>query len=251
MEGKKHSIGLIILMGLILSTGSAVFSQTNYHGQIYEAYSRGKMDVWHTVMQEYEHNTDFSSNQNKIELIKLYYGYAGWLISVDQDDLAEEYIEKSENILEKIIEEEPQNATAMALNGAFIAFEISISNLRAIYLGRSSMQLIEDALEIDSNNVQANIEMGNANFYSPAAFGGDKELSIGYYEKAAQQMELKNMVHNNWMYLNVMTTLGMAYEATDQIHKAKLCYEKTLRVKPNFMWVGEELYPDMLKRHNM
>ena len=64
-------------------------------------------------------------------------------------------------------------------------------------------------------------------------------------------MEQKQLTKRNWMYLNVMTSLGLAYEATEQIQKAKLCYEKILLIEPDFMWVGDELYPDMLKRHNL
>ncbi|MGB0391080.1 MAG: tetratricopeptide repeat protein [Salibacteraceae bacterium] len=251
MERKKNSLNLILIVGLLFSISFNLNAQSIYHAPIYEAYSRGKMDVWLELMGRYEKNQDFSSEIDKIELVKLYYGYTAWLISVDKDELAEGYIGKSEELLDDILGKEPENSTAMALKGAFIAFEISISNLRAIYLGRTSMQLIEDALELDPDNIQANIEMGNANFYSPPVFGGDKELSIKYYKKAALEMEINDLVVNNWLYLNVMTTLGMAYEATDQFKKAKLCYEKILRVKPNFMWVGEELLPDMLKRQNL
>ena len=53
------------------------------------------------------------------------------------------------------------------------------------------------------------------------------------------------------MYINTMTALGQAYEATNQIQLAKLCYEKIIRIFPNFMWVEDELYPDMLKRYNL
>jgi len=250
MERKSHIV-VTILVGCFLLISSSAFSQAEYTDRLYEAYARGKMDVWYEIMTDVELKGNKTSVQNKFELIELYYGYTGWLISVEKNDLAESYIEKSEIILEEILDKDPSNPTAMAFQGAFIAFEISLSNLKAIYLGRTSMGLIEDALEKDVNNVQANIEFANANYYSPEAFGGDKEMAIEYYKKAAAQMEKSGLVYKNWMYLNVMTTLGMAYEAIDQIQKAKLCYEKILLVKPNFMWVGEELLPDMIKRHNL
>lgn len=250
MERKSNLI-VVFSIGLFLLLHVKATSQVDSKDRFYEAYARGKMDVWYEIMTDFETNNKNKSTSSKIELIEMYYGYTGWLISEDKDDLAESYIEKSEKILDNILELEPSNATAMSYKGAFIAFEISISNLKAIYLGRTSMNLIEEALEIDSNNIQANIEMGNANYYSPPAFGGDKEKSIIYYKKAADQMKQQGLVEKNWLYLNVMTTLGMAYEATDEIQKAKLCYEEILEVKPNFMWVGEELYPDMIKRHNL
>ena len=248
---RKNYIVVVFLLGCFLSVASNVFSQIDSTDRLYEAYARGKMDVWYEVMIDLEGKNENTTVKSKLELVELYYGYTAWLISVEKNELAESYIEKSEKVLKEILDKEPSNATAMAFKGAFIAFEISLSNLKAIYLGRISMDLIEEAIVIDANNVQANIELANANYYAPSAFGGDKEMSIVYYKKAAAEMEENDLVKKNWMYLYVMTTLGMAYEATDQIQKAKLCYEKILLVKPNFMWVGEELYPDMIKRHNL
>ncbi|MFT5185542.1 MAG: tetratricopeptide (TPR) repeat protein, partial [Flavobacteriales bacterium] len=243
MEGKKRIWRLTLVPILLLFSVQVSLAQSDHTDRLYEAYARGKMDVWFSLMQEFEEENDFSSSDKKLELVNLYYGYAAWLVGAEQDDLAEIYIEKSEGILDQILEKEPDNSTAMAYKGAFIAFEIGISNYKAIYLGMASMQYIEDAFKLDSINIQANIEMGNSSFYSPPAFGGDKSSSIAYYQTAARQMEVNNLVEKNWMYLNVMTALGMAYEATGQIQHAKLCYEKILVVKPNFMWVGEELYP--------
>lgn len=251
MEGQKYIARIVFLIGLFLVLIHPVFSQIAYKSEIYEAYARGNMIKWHEVMINYEASAGNTGFDGNLELINLYYGYTGWLISVEKYDLAEEYIEKSELILDEILIKTPSNATVMAYKGAFIAYEIGISSLKAIYLGRTSMRYIEDALEIEPNNIQANIEMGNAMFYCPPTFGGDKKLAISHYKDAAKYMEQKHLVKDNWMYLNVMTALGMAYEATDQIQSAKLCYEKILKVKPNFMWVGEELYPDMLKKHNL
>ena len=53
------------------------------------------------------------------------------------------------------------------------------------------------------------------------------------------------------MYINTLTALGQAYEATEQIQLAKVCYEKIIRIFPNFMWVEDELYPDLLERHKL
>lgn len=251
MEGEKYFIKLMLIIGLCVFSMQVSLGQIDHTNRLYEAYARGKMDVWIEVLQEFEANNSLSTNEDKLELINLYYGYAAWLISLDRTEEAEKYIDKPEDLLDEILDEEPEHATAMAYKGAFIAFEIAVSNLKAIYLGRTSMGYIEDALEADPTNIQANIEMANSRFYMPDMFGGDKLESIKYYKEAAKQMEANNMVENNWLYLNVMTALGMAYEATEQIMHAKLCYEKILVVKPNFMWVGEELYPDMLKRHNL
>ena len=151
----------------------------------------------------------------------------------------------------KLLEKSPENPTLLAYKGAYIGFTIGISNLKAIYLGRRSLRYIDKSLELDPENIQGNIEKGNSLYYCPSAFGGDKAEAIKYFVKAVKSFEKKGLVVNNWMYINTMTALGQAYEATNQIQLAKLCYEKIIRIFPNFMWVEDELYPDMLKRYNL
>jgi tetratricopeptide (TPR) repeat protein len=251
MEGKKCFIRLMTIVGIFVLTFNASIGQPSYKDQIYKAYIRGNMTKWYAIMTACETDGKRNTTDAKLELINYYYGYTGWLISVKKYEEAKLYIGKSENIINNILVENPQNATALAYKGAFLAYEIGVTNLKAIFLGYKSMGYIDQALEIEPMNVQAHIEKGNAMFYSPSAFGGDKKQAIFHYRDAVKYMEQLDLIENNWMYLNTMTAMGLAYEATKQIQDAKLCYEKIIRFEPHFMWVGEELYPDMLKRYNL
>jgi len=239
---------MIFTLLVLMQSG---FSQSSYRDSIYKAYSRGKMDKWLEIMQDCEKNVDQNRVEDKLELISYYYGYTAWLIGAEKYDTAEDYIDKSEELIDKLLEESPEDATLLAYKGAYIAFKIGISNLKAIFLGSKSMKYINKSIELDPDNIQGNIEKGNSMYYRPSAFGGDKTEAIDYYERAIEGFEKQGLVVNNWMYINTMTALGQAYEATDQIQSAKLCYEKIIRIFPNFMWVEDELYPDLLKRHKL
>lgn len=238
---------MIILLFSIQSS----FSQTTYSDSIYKAYSRGKMDKWFNIMKACEKSASHKSLAEQLELISYYYGYTGWLINAEKYDTAEKYIDKSEGIINTLLNESPENATLYAYKGAYIGFRIGLSKLKAVYLGRRSIKNIDKALELDPDNIQGNIEKGNSLYYCPSIFGGDKEEAITYYIRAVKSFEKQGLVVNNWMYINTMTALGQAYEATDQIQLAKVCYEKIMRIFPNFMWVEDELYPDMIKRHKL
>lgn len=251
MERPQHIRRLVLLIFTILLSVQLGFSQSNYSDSIYKAYSRGKMDKWLELMNNCEKNVNQNNVAEQFELISYYYGYTAWLIGAEKYDTAKEYIEKSELIIDKLLEESPENATLLAYKGAYIAFTIGISKIKALYLGPRSMKFINKSLALDPENIQGNIEKGNSMYYRPSTFGGDKTEAIEYYEKAVESFEKQGLVVNNWMYINTMTALGQAYEATDQIKLAKLCYEKIIRIFPNFMWVEDELYPDLLKRHKL
>jgi len=240
-----------VVLTLLLSMQLGFSQSTSYRDSMYKAYSRGKMDKWLEIMNTCEKNSDPNDLKQQFELISYYYGYTAWLIGAEKYDTAEEYIDKSEEIIDKLLDESPENATLLAYKGAYIAFTIGISSLKAIYLGPKSMKYINRSIELDSANIQGNIEKGNSMYYRPSVFGGNKAEAIEYYEKAVESFEKQGLVVNNWMYINTMTALGQAYEATDQIQLAKLCYEKIIRIFPNFMWVEDELYPDLLKRHKL
>ena len=251
MERSKYITKLIITISTLLFSVQLCFSQSPYRDPIYKAYSRGKMVKWYELMHSCEKNVNLNNFEEQLELISYYYGYTAWLIGAEKFDTAEEYIEKSEKIIDKLLDGSPENPTLLAYKGAYIAFTIGISSYKAIYLGPKSMKYINRAIELDPENIQGNIEKGNSMYYRPSVFGGDKAEAISYYIKAVSSFEKQGLVVNNWMYINTMTALGQAYEATDQIQLAKLCYEKIIRIFPNFMWVEDELYPDMLKRHNL
>jgi len=251
MERSQHITRVVLMIFTLLVLMQSGFSQSSYRDSIYKAYSRGKMDKWLEIMQDCEKNVDQNRVEDKLELISYYYGYTAWLIGAEKYDTAEDYIDKSEELIDKLLEESPEDATLLAYKGAYIAFKIGISNLKAIFLGSKSMKYINKSIELDPDNIQGNIEKGNSMYYRPSAFGGDKTEAIDYYEMAIEGFEKQGLVVNNWMYINTMTALGQAYEATDQIQSAKLCYEKIIRIFPNFMWVEDELYPDLLKRHKL
>jgi len=251
MEGAKYTTRLALVIITLLLSVQLGFSQSAYRDSIYKAYSRGKMDKWYDLMQTCEKNANKDNVEEQLELINYYYGYTAWLVGAEKHDTAENYIEKSEEIIERLLDESPEDPTLLAYKGAYIAFTIATSKLKAVYLGPKSMRYINKSIALDPENIQGNIEKGNSMYYRPPAFGGDKTEAIEYYVKAVKSFEKQGLDVNNWMYINTMTALGQAYEATNQIQQAKVCYEKIIRIFPNFMWVEDELYPDLLKRHNL
>jgi len=106
---------------------------------------------------------------------------------------------------------------------------------------------INQAYESDSTNIQAITDKANLLFYSPGMFGGNKKEAIRYYEKAISLLEENRETENNWQYLNLLTTLAQQYKYLGKQEAARKTYEKILQIEPDYIWVKDELSPQLKK----
>lgn len=242
MERKKYFIGILIIF---LINSMWLCSQTDYRKEIYEAYIQNNMPAWEKTIKRME--TTHLSPHEKVALINFYYGYIGYGIGTGQKKLAEEYIKKGEKIIHALLKEDPCNATLNAFKGSFISFKIGLNKLKAVSLGPQSMRYINQAYNLDPNNVQALADKANMLYYAPPIFGGDKKEAINFYKKAIHQLEAAHDTVNNWFYLNLLVQLAQHYEKMKMKKQTLSLYEKILEHEPRFVWIKEDLYPKLIK----
>ncbi|MCD7900173.1 MAG: tetratricopeptide repeat protein [Bacteroides sp.] len=241
MERSKYIISFLIF----LLVGKVVcFSQSSYKQAIYNAYVNGDMSKWKVTLNKME--SDSLSVEGTLELLNYYYGYIGYMIGIDKSKTATLYIKKGEKLIDEILKNDPQNPTANAYKGSFIAFKIAISKLKAVTMGPQSMKYINKANKLDYTNVQALTDKGNMLYYAPSMFGGNKKEAIIYFEKAIKQMEINNE-NNNWFYLYLLTSLAQYNQEMGNKEDALSVYEKILAKEPNLKWVRDEFYQALLE----
>lgn len=246
MERKKNPGYLIgIILSILTFLNPAASGSDNTHEKIYEAYVSGNISAWIPVIRQLEKSQP-ASTKGKLELLNYYYGYTGYLISVDKFNLAELYIERAEKLMQEIVSASPDNATVYAYMGSFLGFRIGMNKFKAPVLGPKSLEYIDRSIAMDPDNAQGFLEKGNASYYTPSLFGGSKEDAIRYYNRAIQLLEATGQTKSNWLYLNALTILAQAYEKTDRRQEAEAMYSKILRLEPQFKWVRDELYPNFL-----
>jgi tetratricopeptide (TPR) repeat protein len=246
MERKKYI--LIVLIMLLL--GASANGQSKYDKSIYDCYIKGDMAGWQQIIKLAEKDiaNEKPGQYNyksplKVSLINYYYGVSGWLISQKDNKLVMEYIQKGENLIEKILDKEPKNSTFLAYKAAFKGFRIGVSNFKAIYLGIQSLNLAKKAYALDPDNVRVLIEMGNVLYYSPSFVGGDKIKGLRNYERAVALLEQNGFHLNNWQYLSLLTSITNAYYEMGNKRKAQEIYTKTTTAEPDFLWIRQNLGP--------
>jgi len=241
----KYCLSLCLLLVL-----PAVNAQ-EYRSAIYQAYLHEQMDSWKVLMDQMEQ--DFSRTSDPVllyDLLEAEYGYTGWLVSVKRKKEAEELLNRVERHMALLSDLGLDNARVYSLKGAFYGFQIMLEPRRAPKLGRLSMKANEKALKLDPEEPQVWLEKANMDYYRPVVFGGSKRKAVPMYEKAVELFESSHeRTRENWVYMNCLAGLGIAYENTRKISEAGRLYRKILELEPSFKWVGEELYPKFLEKH--
>ena len=246
MERKKYRLAL-----LLISLSTIVYGQTDYQSRIYEAFISGEMQHWKTAIDEMENIK--SENRNFLpELINYEYGYIGWCLGNDKKKQAKKSLELMEENLETLKDYEGATAAYHAYTAAAIGFKIGLSNWRAPFLGPKSMDHAKNAMATDSLNFQANAEMGNIWNHMPAIFGGSAEKALRYYQKAVTIYENSEdeLKHKKWLYLNFIAISGKLEFEQNNYSKALQLYKKALNIEPEFIWVKDELLPELNKEIN-
>ncbi|RLD58558.1 MAG: hypothetical protein DRI97_02940 [Bacteroidetes bacterium] len=223
----------------------------DYKVEIYQSYMHEKMDHWRDLMTQMEQDFQNTSDPDLLyDLLEAEYGYAGWLVSVKRKKEAEEILLSAKRHMAQLTELGRDNARVYSLKGAFFGFQIMLEPARAPKLGRLSMEANEKALKLDPDEPQAWLEKANMDYYKPVIFGGSKKKAVPSYEKAVELFESsEERTRENWVYMNCLAGLGIAYEKTRKFSEAGRVYRKILELEPSFKWVVEELYPKFQEKH--
>lgn len=233
----ERKIGFLIWFVVILST----VGMASEKDKIYEAYISGNMALWKETIDKMEKILP-KSNASTLELVNYQYGYIGWAMGSERQSEARQYLRLAEAHLDELGKRGFSVASVQAYQSAMFGFRIGLNRLQAPILGPKSVSYSKNAIESDPENPLGYIQLGNAEYYMPAAFGGSKKKALEYYLKARALMEKqKSGIKNDWNYLNLLTLIGQAYIGISENGKAKKVFEEILRIEPNFLWVKNEL----------
>jgi tetratricopeptide (TPR) repeat protein len=244
MERPKHIICMILLLTSGFSSVSASWKR-----QIYDAYIHADMKQWKLVIDEMEKKKVLKRDYIS-ELVNYQYGYIAWSTGTGKSSEARQYLGLAEKNLDWLNKNSKSDESLVhAYHSAFYGFRIGLNKIMAPVHGPKSVTYAKRAIELDADNPMGYIQYGNSQFYMPAVFGGSKKTAIEYYQKAQGIMEKNpSEIKYDWNYLNLMALIGQAFRDIGHISEAKKYYEKILDIEPAFLWVKNELYPEILKQ---
>lgn len=245
MERKKNILilTLFLIAGILVPASGAMEKQ-----EIYRAYVSNRMDLWKKVIDDMEAQKP-SGNEKLAELVNYQYGYIGYCIGFKLRDEAKKYLTLAEKNVDILESRNHNKSEVNAYRCAFYGFRIGLNKLSAPVNGLKSIDHAKKAIELGPDNYFAWIQYGNIQFYMPSTFGGSKQEGIGYFLKARGMMEKdRTSLKDNWNYLSLLAIIGQSYTYTGELASARAVYEEILRIEPGFLYVRDELLPELLTK---
>ena len=242
----KKILSLLLLCGLSATT---VFGQKTYKKEAFDLFRNGRILEWTGIIDSLKAEPDRTLDQN-VELLVYYYGLVGHLMGIDKKQ-SRELLDAAMPVIKPLLESYPDDARLLGLMANFNGYAIALSPLKATTLGRTMMQQARRTPQLAPESPEANIWGANILFYMPNALGGNTKQSIEYYRKALDLYENdESLREDNWMYLQVIITLGLVEEKQENYEAALSYYEKAMQLYPEYPHVKEVLRPRVLEKIN-
>ncbi len=242
----SKNIFITLVFSLLLS--ATTFAQSSFQQELYQAFLHRDISKWESASLKAEKNADMNKTADLLKIIHCYYGWTSELVDSKQFKKVEANIVKVEKWIDKILEKEPNNALATCYKGVFTSYRLSYNKSKALTIGKQSLQLIKKAHKLAPSNVQVLFDNGNAYYYPPKIFGGDKKVALSYFQKAITILESQKNTKGNWMYVQMLMLEARCNDLLGNLEEARKGYEKTLKVEPNFKVVRDKFYPELQRK---
>ena len=241
---------IFIFTVLFLCIVSGVKSQQiDYKATAFNLFLNGKMSQWPWVINKMLADPKLQNTEGQLEILTYYYGLVGHLMDVGQKKQASENLRKANDLAIKLYKTNPDNPLLLGLMSNLTGFQIALSPLKATTLAKGMMNKAKKSIAKGPNDPYVNILYSNILFYMPGIFGGDTEKALQGYKKALQTMEADPVLKkNNWMYIQLMVTIGVVEEKRENYVEAQKMYRKVLELYPEYAHVKNVSYPRLLEK---
>ena len=240
---------LFVVILFICALCNIEAQQINYKATAFNLFLNGKMSQWPWVINKMLADPKLQNTEGQLEILTYYYGLVGHLMDVGQKKQASENLRKANDLAIKLYKTNPDNPLLLGLMSNLTGFQIALTPLKATTLAKGMMNKAKKSIAKGPNDPYVNILYSNILFYMPGIFGGDTEKALQGYKKALQTMDADpELKKNNWMYIQLMVTIGVVEEKRENYVEAQKMYRKVLELYPEYAHVKNVSYPRLLEK---
>lgn len=232
---KNLSIVLVtIFMSLWCRSGNAQGDALSY-----QAYLSSSLTLWERKIDQ--------TAPASYERAMAQYGLLNTTMAGKDEKAFDKYYDPTLDLLDQLIEEKVNVASCQAVKSSVYGLAMAYDSWKGMFLGPKSSGLIEEAYESEPNNPLVVKLYASSKLYTPEMFGGDPKTALKEFERAVQLFDEAEDVPSNWLYMDALAHLGIAYGKVGQPEKAMEVYTKALALEPDFNWIKFSLKPSAEK----
>ncbi len=228
----KHLIKLFAL-ALTVSVGA----QQSIKQTQYAAYLTASKTMW----EKSETLASDKHGAQSFERAMALYGILNNTMASQDEETFKAYKDETIELLEKLIEDNPEWGEPKAVLSSTYGLVMAYNPMKGMFLGMKSNALIDEAMELQPESALVQKLYAGSKLYTPEMFGGDPKEAVKHFSKAMELYTTKNSIENNWLYLDAMMGLAMAYKKTGEEMKATSTLEEAIKIEPKYYWAKAEL----------
>lgn len=219
---------IIVLIAISLSlSGKGQTSQEMQYG----AYLKTSKSMWERSIALAENE----SGSLSLQKAKAMYGLLNNTMATQDEDTFDENVEQTIDLLKEIIEQEPNNGEAKAILSSVYGLVMAYSPMKGMLYGSKSSSLVASAMKLEPLSPLVQKLYAGSKLYTPEMFGGNPKEAVLAYEKSITLYEKEN-IENNWLYLDALVGLSLAYRKIGKNDEAKETLAKALEIEPEYGW---------------
>ncbi len=222
-----------------------VSAQLN-HERMFQAYQSGDLTYWGESLAAVA--KDDLTLPTLREVANYEYGYIAWCMDEKNHSEAESYLAIFLQYIDKLEALGECPSVVAVYRAAYYAYAMEYNKWKFASYASKAISYANKAVELDAQNPLALSLKGNTEFYCPAMFGGSKKEALLYFKRSIEAFERISAVENNWNYIATMLCYAQACEKTGDTATAIATCKKILEHAPNFVYVRDVFYPQLLKK---
>ena len=222
---------IIILLITTISLSAQKASETQF-----AAYLKASKVLWEKSVNEAEEAYGKESFERAMAL----YGLLNNTMANQDEETFDQYKKETVDLLEQLIEDNEEWGEPCAVLSSVYGLIMAYSPMKGMYLGMKSSGLMDDAMKLQSESPLVQKLYAGSKLYTPEMWGGDAEKAAKAFQKSLSLFgEVEKA--NNWIYLDTMMGLAMAYKKIGEETKALNTLEKAVELEPQYFWAKAEL----------
>ncbi len=198
-----------------------------------------------TIDTASQHNDVATLEQLQVDLTAITpdyrHAYVAYCLSIarqvsGQNDVAEADLDEAIDILQVLVEEDPDSAETWALLSNSYGLKVGYSPFLGPFIGPRASNALDEAMRLEPENPRVALVKGISLYHTPKMFGGDKAASIDWFSRAIERYAVDPGEDIRWGHSEAYIWRALAHYHFEETGLALADLDSALAIAPDEVW---------------